>query len=317
MVCSVGEGQEMNLREWALPVYTILFQLATGSLFILWVIRTLYSKKYDEKTLDKIVHRPVLVIFFTLLFALVGAHFHLSNPLQSFLTVSNFLQSWLSREIVFTVLAFLTCGALIDQLNTSAGKSHHRITILGWLAISFGAASIFCMSNIYRLPTQPYWNQLGTILLFLSSAVITGVLASIAFLVMDTIFIKDLEPDLDDVRNKIILDCLGWLPYLAIFTGIAITAINVLQILFHKAGGGMAESSMGLLFGLYLPLFIFRFAFLFVGMGTFLFISFSLRKKKNHISDLVVPVYVACFLVLLGEILGRFLFYATHVRIGI
>lgn len=307
----------MNLREWALPVYTILFQLATGSLFILWVIRTLFKDKYSEKVLDKIVHRPILVIFFTLLFALVGAHFHLSNPLQSFLAILNFLHSWLSREIVFTILAFLSCGALIDQLNTSAGKGHRRITILGWMAITFGAASIFCMSSIYRLSTQPSWNQLGTVLLFLLSAIITGVMASITFLVMDAIFIKDLEPGMDEIRNTVILKSLGWLPYLGVFTVIAITAINVLLILFHNAGGGIAESSMGLLFGLYLPLFIFRFAFLLVGMGTFIFISNRLVRQQSNISDLVIPVYAACFFVVLSEILGRFLFYATHVRIGI
>jgi anaerobic dimethyl sulfoxide reductase subunit C len=300
-----------------LPVYTILFQLAAGSLFILWVIRTLYRGKYSEKALDKIVHRPVLVIFFTFLVAMLGAHFHLSNPLQSFLAIHNFLHSWLSREIVFTILSFLTCAALIDQLNTSAGKSHHRITILGWMVIVFGVASIFCMSNIYRLPTQPSWNQLGTVLLFLLSAVITGVLASIAFLVMDAIFIKDLEPDQDEVRNAIILKCLGWLPHLAVFAVIAITTINVLQILFHNASSGVAESSVELLFGLYLPLFFFRFTFLLAGLGTFIFISFRLLKKQNIISDLVIPVYAACFFVVLSEILGRFLFYATHVRIGI
>jgi anaerobic dimethyl sulfoxide reductase subunit C len=307
----------MNLREWALPVYTILFQLATGSLLILWVIRTLYKEKYSEKVLDKIVHRPVLVIFFTILIALVGAHFHLSNPLQSFLAVLNIFHSWLSREIIFTILAFLTCGALIDQLNTSGGKGRRRITILGWMVISFGAASIFCMSSIYRLTTQPSWNQLGTVLVFLSSAIITGVMASMAFLVMDAIFIKDIEPDLDQVRNTVVLESMRWLPYLAVFTVIMITAINVLQILLHNAGGGMAESSMGLLFGLYLPLFIFRFAFLLGGMGTFIFVSKRLLKNRNNISDLVIPVYVACFFVVLSEILGRFLFYATHVRIGI
>jgi hypothetical protein len=32
---------------------------------------------------------------------------------------------------------------------------------------------------------------------------------------------------------------------------------------------------------------------------------------------LILPVYLACMFVLIGEILGRFPFYATHVRIGI
>ena len=42
-------GIRMNLREWALPVYTILMQLAVGALFSLWVIRALSSAKYGER----------------------------------------------------------------------------------------------------------------------------------------------------------------------------------------------------------------------------------------------------------------------------
>jgi len=29
----------MNVREWALPIYTILMQLAAGSLLFLWILR--------------------------------------------------------------------------------------------------------------------------------------------------------------------------------------------------------------------------------------------------------------------------------------
>jgi DMSO reductase anchor subunit len=30
-----------------------------------------------------------------------------------------------------------------------------------------------------------------------------------------------------------------------------------------------------------------------------------------------IPVYFACLAVLVAEIIGRFLFYATHIRIGL
>ena len=39
----------MNIREWTLPVYTILTQLAAGALFVLWVIRTLSNSKYGGR----------------------------------------------------------------------------------------------------------------------------------------------------------------------------------------------------------------------------------------------------------------------------
>jgi DMSO reductase anchor subunit len=33
--------------------------------------------------------------------------------------------------------------------------------------------------------------------------------------------------------------------------------------------------------------------------------------------NLLGPIYIACIMVMVGEILERFLFYASHVRIGI
>jgi DMSO reductase anchor subunit len=33
--------------------------------------------------------------------------------------------------------------------------------------------------------------------------------------------------------------------------------------------------------------------------------------------SLLLPVYLSCLLILVGEIIGRFLFYATHIRVGI
>jgi DMSO reductase anchor subunit len=33
--------------------------------------------------------------------------------------------------------------------------------------------------------------------------------------------------------------------------------------------------------------------------------------------SLMSPVYLSCLLIMVGEIIGRFLFYATHVRVGL
>jgi hypothetical protein len=40
-------------------------------------------------------------------------------------------------------------------------------------------------------------------------------------------------------------------------------------------------------------------------------------KKSKALTELVTPVYLACLLAMVAEILGRFLFYATHVRLGV
>ena len=80
----------MNVREWALPVYTILMQLAVGARFHLMVDRSLASSKFSHQDIDRAILNPMLVIAFTMLFAMGAAHFHLSKPFHSFLAVLKF-----------------------------------------------------------------------------------------------------------------------------------------------------------------------------------------------------------------------------------
>jgi len=80
----------MNVREWALPVYTILMQLAVGAFVILWLIRQLVGSKFSAQEIDRIISNPILVIAFTSIVAMGGAHFHLSKPFHSFLAILNF-----------------------------------------------------------------------------------------------------------------------------------------------------------------------------------------------------------------------------------
>ncbi|MBN1535400.1 MAG: dimethyl sulfoxide reductase anchor subunit [Anaerolineales bacterium] len=307
----------MNVREWALPVYTILMQLATGILFILWLIRSSKMQRVSSTDIDKLFRRPILVVFFTILLAIIGSHFHLSNPLLSFLAIRNIKDSWLSREIVFTILMFFSCAALVDQIWKPDKKSQHSTFILGWSAILFGGISIYCMSHIYLLPTQTSWNHWTTILMFFSSSIVLGTTSAVTLLFMDTIFIQKEEPQLAEIRSDILKRSLLMLGYLAIAGFIMVVILNVTQINRMQGGDEHLNISLSLLFDLYQPLVIFRFLILFAGIGVFILTAFWLIKKGKTLTELVVPIYLSCLFVLVAEILGRFLFYATHVRLGI
>lgn len=307
----------MNVREWALPVYTILMQLGTGTLLILWLIRAANLKSISVQSMDQILRRPVIVIFFTFLVAVIASHFHLSNPLASFLAVLNVKNSWLSREIVFNILTFFACAALIDQLNKPEHVNQRLKNSLGWAVILFGSASIYCMSRIYLLPTQPPWNHSITALMFLGSALLLGITSAAALLIMDAIFIQEHELGLAEARAALLKRNFGWMTWLITGSTILVIALNLAQNLIFAQLGGLARLSLDLLLGLYQSLLGVRFLFLLAGMATFILVTFWMVKKNKALPELTVPVYLACFMVLVAEILGRFLFYATHVRLGI
>ncbi len=306
----------MNVREWALPVYTVLIQLAVGALFTLWVIRSRSLKDQTSDDIDRIFRKPILVVFLTIGLATIGSHFHLSRPYLSFLAVLNFRSSWLSREIVFTILLFLSCGLLAYLLWFRRGHTALKSAV-GWFAILSGCAGIFCMSSLYLIPTQPSWNTPITILSFYATALMLGATSAYTFMVMDTALSDTQESPLSDIRHDILNHSFAWLAGLVGFGMAVIVLLNVGDIVQMQNGGELAQTSLSLLFSVYGPLLGMRFLSMAVGV---MFLEFSvvlILRKHKPLMAIIGPIYAACLLILIGEILGRFLFYAAHIRVGV
>ena len=307
----------MNLREWALPFYTILVQLALGALFALWLIRAFAASKYGKERVDHIIDNSVLVIFITLGVGMLGAHSHLSKPFQSFLAILNFRSSWLSREIVFNLLFFLSTGWLLVLQVTSKGSWRLK-TALGWLAILLGSANVYCMAHIYLLPTQVTWNTPVTILSFFTTAFLLGVMALASLLIMDLKYSELRQLPKTGLQAVVIQKSMGWM---AIAAGVLALAIIFQQIYLlgtlSQNDLYTAQISVLLLMQLYPVLFTARLGALVLGVISLALVVFWQARNHKLVSNLLVPIYLTCLLVMVGEILGRFLFYATHVRLGI
>ena len=306
----------MNVREWALPVYTILMQLAIGALLILWIIRWLASPKFSPGEMDRIIRNPILVIFFTVIAAMIGAQFHLSKPFHSFYAVLNFRTSWLSREVVFTILFFLTLGSV---WLVSRYKQNHRklITALGWIAILFGCTVVYCMARIYLLPTQVAWNSSTVIISFYTTTLLLGTMTIACLLVLDLKFAEIQKAEDIEVRAQVIQYSMTWLAFVIFLMAVVNFVVIFYQVFQLSQGGAAAQTSLQLLFELYVPLFVIRLIALSIAPLWFGFAVYRMRKAGLAPQDLMSPVYMSCLLILVGEIIGRFLFYATHIRLGI
>ena len=97
----------------------------------------------------------------------------------------------------------------------------------------------------------------------------------------------------------------------------AVLLINLLHLQSLRNGPALAQTSYELLLVLYKPLLVARYLVLVIGVG-YLFIPFYfIQRTGKKVQELFTPVYFACLLVIIGEVLGRFLFYASHIRIGL
>ncbi|MBE3117564.1 MAG: hypothetical protein IMZ50_02255 [Candidatus Atribacteria bacterium] len=90
-----------------------------------------------------------------------------------------------------------------------------------------------------------------------------------------------------------------------------------IYLAYLATGSAAALTSLGLMAGKFNLAFILRLVLGFIGAGilaVFLYQNASSSGKKNVLGTLAIGAFV---LVLIAEVLGRFIFYATHYRIGI
>lgn len=307
----------MNLREWALPIYTTLMQISAGAFVFLWAIRAGAYRVLDREQVENTLPIPVLIIFSTILAAMIGAHFHLSKPYLSFLALLNIRRSWLSREIAFTVLFFLSVSGVL-YLSWGSNRRMGLKTVLGWAATAFSSATIFCMAKIYQLPTQITWNSYTTIIFYFGTVFILGPLSLLVILLMDYRFSQIRNLNGVEVRQTIIRQFTPWIVATIVAAALLVAALTVIQVvILQKVDHPSAQMSLRLMLELYRPVLVLRFVLLLAGVSLIVASWRRLRREKTPLSSLIAPVYLACVLVLVSEILGRFLFYATHVRVGI
>jgi anaerobic dimethyl sulfoxide reductase subunit C (anchor subunit) len=306
----------MNAREWALPVYTILMQLAVGGLLTIEGLRWVLGRHFGWKVMDEAVRTPLLVIVLTAATAMIAAHFHLSKPLLSYLAVVRFETSWLSREIVFSLL-FLVASAALLGFTLFRGAWRRWVTAAGWLAALLGLVLVYSMAQIYVLPTQTVWNSNTVILSFYLTSVMLGVNAMVCVLLLDLRFVEIQGKKDTENRAQVVRSVLLVLTAVTVFLALLSIAVNIIQIYQLSQGDRIAQTSLRLLLEVYLPLLILRHVTLIV--GTLILVSAALRvyRRRAAVQSLLVTVYVSCLLIIISEILGRFLFYATHIRVGL
>jgi len=258
-----------------------------------------------------------LIIFSTIVLAMIGSHFHLSKPFLSFLAIRNFRYSWLSREIVFTVFVFIFTGLLLFMLRF--GKGYHRLKLgLGWGAILAGSATVYCMARIYLLPTQITWNSSVTIFSYYATTLRLVTTSLIVILLMDLRFSARESPKDMDIRIQIIKKSTIWLAAVATIAALLVIGFGIYQIeLLRNKQLSSAQASLTLLLDLYKPLLVMRIVLTVFGVTWLVAVVRHFIKTQRSFMKLLGPAYIACILVLIGEILERFLFYATHVRTGI
>jgi anaerobic dimethyl sulfoxide reductase subunit C len=304
----------MNVREWALITFTILAQMSVGSFIILQVVRFFAQRKANAQQVDELTDRALLAIGPVLVLGMAASLLHLGNPLNAYKAVTNLASSWLAREIFCGVL-FTVAGAAFAFMQWKKLASPGLRSLVAWVAALIGIALVLSMSQVYLLPTRPSWNEPTTPLSFLTTTLLLGVLAMGAAFVANYAYVQRKNPGCANEQCVLLRDSLRWLAVSSIvLVGVEFVLLP-LSLAFMSASGAGASAAM--LVGSYGVVFGLRLVLVFVGAGVLGLFVYRAAQSAGSEGLLSGLAYGAFVLVLVGEVLGRFLFYATVTPFGL
>ena len=304
----------MSVREWALVAFTILAQMSVGAFVVLGLVHTWVMQRYSTDKADQISDRALLAIGPTLVLGLMASLFHLGNPLFAYRAVFNVGSSWLSREIALGS-TFALLGALFAFLQWRKLGSFELRNAVALLAATVGLVLVYAMARVYMLPTQPAWNTWATPVSFFVTTFLLGTLA------IGAAFVATywLERQGGRMQGSALAEVLRPVLRALALAGIVLLGLEFvvapLNVAMMATGG--AAASVAMLTSQYGGMFALRLALVFLGAGVFGVWLYRTALRPGAETLLGRLAWTAFALVFVSEVLGRFLFYATHVKIGL
>lgn len=307
----------MNIREWALIAFTILMQLSVGAFVVLGAVHFFAARAQGEFEADRLSDRALIAIGPVLVLGLIASLFHLGNPLNSYRAVANLGASWLSREILFSVL-FTGVGAVFAFMQWKKISTFTVRALIAGLAALIGLGQVFSMSMVYQMPLQPAWDTAATPVSFFTTTLLLGVLALGAAFVANYAYLQRQAPKTADKQAELLRASLRWFAVAAVvLVGIEFIVTPLQTAYLAASPSAEAQASAALLFTQYGLVLVLRLALVFVGAGVLALFLYRNAVSPGRERILSTLAYTAFGLVLVSEVLGRFLFYATHIKIGL
>jgi anaerobic dimethyl sulfoxide reductase subunit C (anchor subunit) len=306
----------MDARDWALITFTILVQMSVGSIWVLGVAHFFAARKYGTEEADRLSDRALFALVPVIVLAFIASLLHLGNPFNAYRAVAHLGSSWLSREIffgvIFAVLAFIFAFLQWRKIGSLVLRN-----VFAWLAALDGLVLVFVMSNVYMLPTQPAWNSWATPVSFFATTFLLGAMAMGAAFVANYTYLQRKQPGCADAQCALMRAALRWIAVASVLlVGVELVVLPIYMTTV-AVGSAAGLASVQLMVGAFGWALVLRVILAFVGAGVLAVFLYQNAMSVGQEKMLGTLAYAAFVIVLVAEVLGRLLFYATHIRIGI
>lgn len=307
----------MTANEWALVIFTVVMQMAIGSFVLLGGVHFFAARRYGIEEADKLSDRALLAIGPAVVLAMLVTFLHLGNPVNAPRAIANFATSWLSREIVLA-LVFSFGGALFALMQWRKWGSAAVRNVVGLLVAAVGLVLVYAMSMIYRIPTVPSWNTVATTASFYITTFLLGGLALGAAFVTNFWYVRRQGLDPRNVQYTMLATSLRWIALISIgLLGLQFLVLPLYLAQLAANASPAAMSAINVMSQQNATIFALRLILLFVGAGLFSIFIYAMTSSESKVRVVSNVAYLAFALVLIAEVLGRYLFYASMVKIGL
>jgi anaerobic dimethyl sulfoxide reductase subunit C (anchor subunit) len=287
--------------NWPLVFFTVLTQAAAGMALFSALFRFAALGAEDPVRIEEVIGPALLLVPGLIVIGALTAVLHLARVGAARFALGNLRSSWLSREVLLGLLfgATVAVQAVLHRLAPGATAAR---AILDVVASLLGLALVHAIGRIYMIRTVPAWNTWMTPAAFHATTSILGA----AFFTSATAITTRLTGPLFDLLEAA-LAITGALVVLTVAFQVVLANRHFNRFPPRNGVGGYSHREQRAVlavrigFGLLGALFLFAL----VAWG-----AWSRLRVAATLSD-------ACLLLFMGEVIGRFLFYASYRRTGL
>lgn len=290
----------MHKNDWSLIFFTLLAQMSVGIIISLTVLRFYQPSSFSSFHDGIVLLSPHFIGLAAIVIATIISFLHLGFPAHAFNAANNLSSSWLSREIIGIGLYGFGVLLIFLQfwLEWKSVLFQDIVFIFGSVA---GIVFLYFMSKIYMVRTIPAWNSWFTPYHFFMSGLLLGLMVMIGFL-------------LNDPLSKSIIVIILRLAAVLLLVQLLAAFLykNHLVKMDHQ---GIATPDF--ISGSYHTLYLIRLFIIFISALFTAYLSLKTQTVSVDYYPFIRFFTIIFFLIIVEEIIGRFMFYAGYYRVGV
>jgi len=275
-------------HEWPLVLFTVLGQCVAGGLIVTGLG---WMAAKDDTATQRRITRSMFFLWLLMGIGFIASMMHLGSPLRAFNSLNRVGASALSNEIAAGSLFFAVGGfwwlvTMLGKMPAAMGKI--------WLIVSMvlGVVFVLAMTQVYQIDTVPTWHSAYTTVGFFLTMLLGGPLLAALLLRL--------------ARASFNGATFASLSVVALLASLALVILQGMSL-------GSLHSSVAQASALvpdYAMLQVWRMVLLVAGLGCW--ICPLVRRKEPR----ALSLFAGLTLVVVGELIGRGLFYGLHMTVG-